>query len=130
MSAPQLARQQIMDEVAPFLEKTKIRAFGHDVLIAVYTRAGAKSQGGIIIPDNNREDEFQGVTGLILAMGPLASDNNPEFLRWFGDKPPRVGDWIGFSVRDGSRFSLGTRTCRMIEWKFLRFGTDVPDLVM
>ncbi len=77
-----------------------------------------------------QEDEFQGITGLILAMGPLASDANPDFGPWFGGTPPRVGDWIGFNVRDGTRIKLGGTTCRLIEWKYLRFATLMPDSVM
>ncbi len=130
MSAPQLARQKILDELRPFLDKTNIRPFGHDVLIAVYNRAGQKTKGGLELPDNYRTDEFQGITGLIIAMGPLASDANPEFLPWFGGKPPKVGDWIGYSVQDGKMFQVGSVVCREIEWKYLRFGTDAPDLVM
>ena len=130
MDAPQLARQEILDEVRPFLDKTGLRPFGHDVLIAVYSRSGKKTAGGIFIPDSDREDEFQGITGLILAMGPLASDNNPEFNAWYGDAPPRVGDWIGFNVRDGISIKLGATACRLIEWKYLRFATLTPDAVM
>lgn len=130
MSAPQLARQELLDELKPFLTKTNIRVFGHDVLIAVYSRAGKKTAGGIIIPGADRTDDFQGITGLILSMGPLASDRNPEFMPWFGDRPPKVGDWIGFNVADGKMIQVGTVTCRQIEWKYLRFGTDTPDLVM
>ncbi len=130
MSAPQLARQKLREALRPFLEKTEIRPFGHDVLIAVYNRAGEKTSGGIYIPDNDREDEFQGITGLIMAMGPLASDSNPEFNAWFGDAPPKVGDWIGFNVRDGISFKVGKTACRLIEWKYLRFATLSPDAVM
>lgn len=132
MEAPQAARAKLLDELAPFLKKTDIqnRIYGNDVLIAVYSRAGMKSSGGILISDTYREDEFQGITGLILAMGPLASPENPAFERWFGNHPPQVGDWIGFSVKDGSIFKVGSVTCRSIEWKFLRFGTLVPDAVM
>lgn len=130
MSESHLARQKLFDAVTPLLEKTQLRPFGHDVLIAVYDRAGERTTGGVFLPENNREDEFQGITGLILAMGPMASDSNPHFADWFGGSPPRVGDWIGFSVRDGIRLKLGRTTCRLIEWKFLRFATRVPDAVM
>lgn len=130
MDAPQRARQEILDALTPYLEKTKLRVFGHDVLIAVYNRSGQKTAGGIYIPDANREDEFQGVIGLIVAMGPLASDNNPEFVEWFGGQHPKLGDWIGFNIRDGVAYKVGGTTCRLIEWKYLRLGVAVPDLVM
>ncbi len=136
MDAPQQARQELLDELQPFLDQTNIRVFGHDVLIAVYDRAGKKTARGIIMPESNRTDEFQGITGLILAMGPMASSNvegfphhNAEFHAWFAGRPPKVGDWIGFSVQDGKMFKVGTVTCREIEWKYLRFGTDTPDTV-
>lgn len=132
MAAPEKARQELLAELAPFLDKTDIRnrIYGNDVLIAVYSRAGQKTAGGIMMPDTYREDEFQGITGLILAFGPMASDRHPEWSEWFGDHPPKVGDWVGFRVADGVRFQVGSRVCRLIEWKFLRFGTAVPDSVM
>lgn len=130
MQAPQAARQRIVDDLQPFLDKTNIRPFGNDVLIAVYTRAGGLSAGGVYIPESNREDEFQGITGLIIEMGPMASNRHPDWEDWFGDHPPKKGDWIGFNVRDGVSFKVGSTMCRMIEWKYLRFGTDVPDAVM
>ncbi len=141
MDAPQLARQALLDELKPFLDKTEIQVFGHDVLIAVYNRAGKKTAGGIIIADSNREDEFQGITGLILEMGPMARGDvdgfphhNAEFNAWFGipqgRRAPKVGDWIGFSTQDGKMFKVGSVTCREIEWKYLRFATLTPDAVM
>ncbi len=132
MEAPQAARQELLAELSPFLDKTDIRnrIFGNDVLIAVYDRSGKKTAGGVIMPDSYREDEFQGITGLILAMGPMASDANPDWDPWFGDHPPRVGDWIGFSTKDGVRIKVGGVLCRLIEWKYLRFGTASPDAVM
>lgn len=130
MNAPQAARQELLDELRPFLDKTQIRPFGHDVLIAVYNRAGKRTAGGIIIADSNREDEFQGITGLIIAMGPRATLENPEFESWFGGDPPKIGDWIGFNTRDTIGFKVGSVMCRMVEWKYLRFATATPDAVM
>lgn len=131
MEAPHQARQELLDELRPFLDKTQIRPFGHDVLIAVYNRAGKKTAGGIIVPGSNREDEFQGITGLILALGPMArAENNPDLMTWFDGQPPKVGDWIGFNVRDGIKFLVGPITCRLIEAKYLRFATVTPDAVM
>ncbi len=124
-------RQAIIDEVSPFLEKTGIRTFGADVLIAVFSRAGFKTAGGIVVPMGYQEDRYQGITGLILSMGPMCcEEKSPGYLDWFGDRPPKVGDWIGFSVRDGISVLLGERPVRFIEWKYLRFPTNVPDLVM
>jgi len=130
MAAPQEARHELLDELRPHLERTLLRVFGNDVLIAVYDRAGKKTKGGIIVPETNREDEFQGITGLILDFGPLASRENQRFMDWFGGDPPKIGDWIGFNTKDGIRFKVGEVLCRSIEWQYLRFATHVPDLVM
>lgn len=130
MEAPQQARQELLDELRPHLEKTQLTVFGHDVLIAVYNRAGKKTAGGVFLPETNREDEFQGIVGLVVAFGPMASDENPDFVRWFGGTPPKVGDWVGFNTRDTVCFKLGQVTMREVEWKYLRFRTLVPDEVM
>lgn len=122
------AKAELLDEVRPYLEKTNIRAVGEDVLIAMYNRAGKQTAGGIYIPEANDEDNFQGKVGLILSLGPLCK--GAQWDAWFGDEPPKVGDWIGVSVRDGMSFLLGQRVCRLVEWKYLRFPTAVPDLAM
>lgn len=130
MSDAHLARQELLDAVTPDLKRTEMRAFGPDVMIAVYDRAGKKTVGGVFLPETVREDEYQGIIGLILDMGPLASEEDPNFKRWFGGKPPKVGDWIGFRVIDGTRTKLGKNMIRFIEWKLLRFPTLVPDLTV
>jgi hypothetical protein len=124
----EVAARELMSEVQPFLDKTRIRAFGDDVLIAVYDRSGKQTAGGLWIAETNEEDKFQGKVGLILSMGPLCE--GPEFDAWFGDDPPKVGDWIGVNIRDGMAMLLGKTTCRLVEWKYLRFPTAVPDLTM
>lgn len=120
------AKKALLREVGPYLEQTRMRAFGHDVLVAVYDRSGKQTRGGLYLPQTAEEDKFQGKVGLILSMGPLCS--GPEFQAWFGDEPPQVGDWIGFNVRDTFALTLGSTACRVVEWKYLRFATDVPDL--
>lgn len=124
----EVAKRALLDEITPYLEKTKIRAVGHDVLIAMYNRAGKQTAGGLFIPDSNREDEYQGKVGLIVGMGPLC--RGEAFEEWFGGEPPIIHDWIGINVRDGMSMLVGKTACRLVEWKFLRFPTVVPDLTM
>ena len=50
--------------------------------------------------------------------------------RWFGGEPPQVGDWVGMKINDGVTVTLGTTVCRFVEWDYIRFLSDVPDLVM
>lgn len=122
------ARDEIFADLQPFLDKTELQPFGQDVAICVFSRAGKKSAGGVMLPDSYQEDEFQGITGLVIALGPLCQ--GPEFDCWFGKRAPKVGDWVGYSVKDGTRFGMGGRVIRLIEWKYLRFATRVPDLTM
>lgn len=123
------ARSGLLDQVTPALERTQLRAVGHDIIVAVYDRAGKKTAGGIIIADTNEEDRHQGKIGLVLSVGPMCA-KHPDWLDWFGGTPPKVGDWVGLNIRDGHSFLLGKSTCRSVEWKYLRMQLDVPDLVM
>lgn len=123
-----VARDEIFADLKPYLDKTELRIFGKDVAICVFSRAGKVSAGGIEYPKSYKEDEFQGITGLVIALGPLCS--GIEFERWFGGRPPQVGDWIGYRVQDGIRFAMGGQIIRLIQFEYLRFGTNVPDLTM
>jgi co-chaperonin GroES (HSP10) len=123
-------REDLTDKINRLIESTGLRPFGHDVLIAVFERKNLRTAGGLYYPDNAKEDRFQGVSGLIIAMEPMASDKSPDFYDWFGGNPPKVGDWIGFSTRDGISFLLGDVSCRLIEYKYLRYSLTRPDLVM
>ena len=125
------AREELEAELRPSLEKTKIRAVGHDILIAMYNRANKKTSGGIIIPGSNREDEFHGKVGMIISLGPMCSEEtSPGYNDWFGGHPPKIGEWWGVSVRDGVSALVGKTACRLVEWKYLRFQTQAPDEVM
>ena len=121
-------KDEILEAFKPLMERSGLRALGHDELIGVYDRAGKKTAGGLWTPETNREDQFQGKVGIVLSMGPMASPRNPDFVEWFGDDYPKIGDWVGVNVRDGFTFLLGNQTCRQIEWRYLRFAVDRPDL--
>ena len=134
------AREELEAELRPSLEKTKIRAVGHDILIAMYNRANKKTSGGIIIPGSNREDEFQGKVGMIVSLGPKCCEEHDDdgklvkgtsgYNEWFGGRPPQIGEWWGVSSRDGVSTLVGKTACRLVEWKYLRFQTQAPDEVM
>src|SRR5690349_6997415 len=114
-------KEVIWQEIGPYLDKTGLRALGADILIAVYSRAGQQTAGGIYVPTSYREDDFQGITGLIIDIGPLCcEEHSPGYDAWFGDNKPKVGDWIGFNIRDGISLRLGERAMRLSEWKYLR----------
>src|SRR6185437_4499433 len=87
------AKRLILRELLPVVEEAGLEAVGHDVLVAVYTRAGSKTAGGIIIADTYREDDFQGKVGLVLSIGPMCCDEQTDGLwsAWFGGRPPKIG---------------------------------------
>lgn len=124
------ARKRMLDEMLPLVEQAGLSAVGHDMLIGIYNRAGRKTIGSIIIPENNREDEFQGKVGIILDIGPACF--GAKYDAWFGDKKPKpqVGDFFGINTRDSMAYLLGSHTVRSVEWQYLRFRVEVPDMVM
>ena len=125
-----VAAREMMRELQPYLDKTDIcnRIFGPDVLLAIYDRAGQVTAGGILIPGTNREDQFQGKVGLVLALGKRCYGDH--FDDWFGEYPPKVGDWMAANTREGTTILIGKFVCRVVEYQYLRFGTAVPDLTM
>ena len=122
------AKRLILNEMLPLVEESGLRAVGEDIIMAVYIRANQRTAGGIIVPDTNREDEFQGKIGLVISMGPLCQGE--QFENYFAGKPPKVGDWIGINVNETKTFVLGKRTCRSVEWRYVRFMIDQPDRAM
>ena len=94
------------------------------VLIAIYIRP-EKTLGGIIRPvDNIKEDEFQGKVGLIVKVGPQATDFEDE-------TPPtcRVGDWVVYSIKDGWSVTVNYVACRLIPYSRLRMKISNPTVV-
>ncbi len=130
-ATPADARRELMDELADDLARLNLRPVGKDILLAVYSRAGKKSKGGIVFTENYQEDKYQGKICLVLALGPMCCEENSRgYDTWFGGNPPKVGDWVGVSVRDGTAMLVGETTCRLVEWPFIRFVADAHDLVM
>jgi len=131
MSRERDPRRVILDDVEPVLSRNKMKVCGPDILIAIYDRAGQKSAGGILYVETYKEDIYQGKTGLVLRLGQHCHDGNKEFMDWFLGEPPKVGDWVGFSVRDaGVSMVIGKTACLTREFKYVRFLVDEPDLVM
>jgi co-chaperonin GroES (HSP10) len=104
--------------------------FHNQVLIAVYI-SPEKTQGGIIRPDNNRdEDRYQGKVGLILKCGPGAF--NDATGRWHWPEDIGVGDWVYFRVSDGWNLTINSHRdniCRQIEDIDIRGRIQHPDQV-
>ena len=112
-----------------------IRIGGADVLVGVWEPSREnKTAGGIILTDKSRDEyAFQGVTGLILKIGPHAF-NTQKTQRWFlndeGEAdPPRVGEWVSFNFKQGEAFKLGKQMCRLVQDEYILMRLTRPDLV-
>ncbi len=102
---------------------------GGDVLVGVWVpEKDAKSAGGIIFPDKSRQEfQFQGVTGLVLKLGPLAYKTE-KTERWF-DESPKVGDWVSFNFKQGEAFLLRDQPCRLVSDQYVLMRVPRPDLI-
>lgn len=127
-------REEIWEDLAPFLYG--INVGGADVLIAPF-RPGenAKTKGGVWLTANTRQEyDFQGATGLILAMGPWAYKTE-KTERWFVDadnnpSPPQIGAWVVFDLRSSIPVVLGNRTVRFVNDQHILTPIERPDMVM
>lgn len=131
-------RREILDELGDL--PGKLRVGGADVLVARYVRSGRVTSGrvagsvGLLRPDDSKKnDEYQGCSGLVLKMGPLAYKTE-KTLRWFADSdgqamPPRVGDWVYIDPKLGQQFRLGTRIVQLIPDQYVFMVLDEPDIV-
>lgn len=120
--------EMIWEEVGEFVPQ--FRVGGPDILIGVYNRRNgkgpnreARSAGGILLPERVAdEDNYQGITGLVLKLGPKAYCTE-KTEGWFADhgapKPPEVGDWVMFDIKNGFQFKMGGWTCRLIQDEYI-----------
>lgn len=115
----------IFDATKNFADKVLV--LGARVLVATYIRP-EKTTGGIILTDKSRgEDVWQGKVGLVLALGPLAFQNDEEH-RW-GEIKPQVGDWVLTNIGDTRRLQLGPSSCRFVEDVHVQAIITDPDTV-
>lgn len=86
---------------------------GAQVCIATYVRPDVTA-GGIYRPDSHKaEDIYQGKVGLIIAMGPIAFQEDEKTK--FGGVIPALHDWVLFPVGNTRSFDLNGTPCRMID---------------
>lgn len=131
MRALEMSREEtppaeaIWSAVRPML--ADITVMGPQLLLGLYHRA-EKTAGGIYLPDRTKdEDIYQGKVGLVLAIGPLAFQED-ENHKW-GTRVPQIGDWVGFRISDGWPMILGKQHCRMVEDVNVRFIVQHPDVI-
>lgn len=91
----------------------KIRLHHSQVLVATFIQP-EKTRGGIIMPEKTLgEDQFQGNTGLVVAMGPGAyKDDN---IAKFHGVTIKIGDWVLYRPADGLQLLINEVPCRIFE---------------
>lgn len=108
----------------------KITIPGAWILMAVYRRP-ERTAGGILLTGKNRdEDNYQGVIGLVLKLGPIAFAEDGSHV--WGGVTAKVNDWVIFRV--GDTFGLDVpgnekRTLRFIEDVNIKGIIEEPDIV-
>lgn len=130
-------KELIWKKMKPFLDGMDV--MGEDVLLGVYDREAyqdeLKTASGIIIPSKKlEEDKYQGLTCLILKMGPLAfvEDENHKY----GQRKPQINDWVAVRKSEGFSFVVGSshkmdenQQCRLMNERGVRLIISDPDSV-
>ena len=102
--------------------------YGPQVLVATYVRP-AKTAGGIWVTERSRaEDEYQGKTGLVIALGPTAFKETKDVD--FGGLIVKVGDWVVISPHDGLAMSINKQHCRLVDDVQIRAVVKRPDMLL
>lgn len=125
-------KQKILDFMKPYLNGMEV--MGEDVLLAVYVRP-TTTAGGIILTSKTREEDvYQGLSCLILKMGPLAFVEDAEHK--YGDRKPQAGDWVAVRKSEGYSFKVGHSSkeedqmpCRLMNERGVRLIISDPDSV-
>lgn len=127
---PIITAAGVIDDPETFFAKEKADIFAkleslmdlkvmmNRVWIANWVRPESRDLGGgkrIYLTDNSRaEDVYQGCSGLIIKMGPLAFKSDADTN--FPDPVPQVGDWVLFKRQNGGmRFKHNGVDCVMLE---------------
>ena len=95
-----------------------IRVTLNRIVVALYVRPKTRKLANgaeFEIPDVVRdEDKWQGVAGLVVAMGPHCYEDNDQIAFSDGDRC-RVGDWVMLRRGEGFRTRLWNWECIIVE---------------
>ena len=106
--------------------------FGNRVLVAQYIRHRV-SANIYAASQTQTEDRWQGKVGLVIRLGPQAFVDDDRFN--FCGKRAKVGDWVVFSVSDGTALdlvregSMDRVPCKMILDDQVAAVISRPDIV-
>jgi co-chaperonin GroES (HSP10) len=104
-----------------------IKVLGARVLVAVYVRPNQTKSGLFLTAKTTDEDRYQGKVGLVLAMGPIAFEDDANHR--FGTVKPKAGDWVVLSVGDTFAFEMGERRMRNVEDVDVQLIIENPDAI-
>lgn len=126
-NTPQYAldpKKAILDFVEPFLGGIKVGPA--KILVATFRQA-EKTAGGIIKTARFlEEDKFQGISGLVLKLGPLSFRDDYKFK--FDGFAAAPGDWVIFDPTDARATELRGLHCRIIDDSDIDATVDDPEL--
>jgi len=103
-------KQGILDAVGPINDKMQV--LGDWVIAGTYIQPERRKSGLILAPDTLKEDEYQGVVGLVLQMGP----NAEKLAEELGPGAPNIGDWVHYSIQDSRAMTVNGAACRRIKY--------------
>lgn len=108
----------------------ELEIFHNSVLVAVYLRPKVATLGGrdFHMADKTlKEDEFQGIVGLVIKKGPAAfvEDANQRFYGCDVEK----GDWVFFRASDGIAMKVNGVLCRRVLDVLIEGRIPHPDYV-
>ena len=96
--------QALADSVAA-LDLDAVTVFGNRVLVAKFIRKTVGTSGRLLAAhETQREDKWQGKTGIVLKVGPLAFKD--DAANDFCGQNVKPGDWVMFNYSDGSDLDL------------------------
>ena len=101
---------RIRERIGPVLDLVRLTL--NQVLVAIFVRP-EMTAGGIKLVDSFRnEDKYQGVTGLVLKLGPRCFEDS-DVLTWTDADKFAVGDWVMFrrGASDGVALKLNGVDC-------------------
>lgn len=104
-----------------------IQIFGRNILVATYVPPEKTKSGIIVTSTQRKESEYQGKVGLVIAVGPDAFENDPEYKT---NLTAKIGDWVTYRHSDGVARSINGIHCRNISWVDLLEKVGSPDRIM
>lgn len=120
-------RTELMMRMKPVIQS--INPMGARVLVAVYKPDDdAKTKSGLILVSKTTDEyRWQGKVGLVLALGPIAFTEDATHT--WGDRIPKVGDWVCFNIGDTRSADTSVGMVRFIEDTEVLAIVSDPDAV-